>query len=193
MSIAKPRAPKAQKTTAAPKKTSTTGTASTNEIKLGKDTEGDGASPLKTLYEKTFQTTLTLGCLTGCMRRATQLGDNTKDVAGCLETAADVLTTTRIITYWCLEHLVVGNLLKEAERVQQAQHELSLDPQTEASQDSQTQHPPEVEQGHQAQHEHPQTEVSPDQQTQNGSTQASSDQQAVPPLDLLLDRQHGET
>ncbi|KAK3829157.1 MAG: hypothetical protein J3Q66DRAFT_364198 [Benniella sp.] len=177
MSIAKPRAPKAQKAAAAPKNTSTTGTASTNEIKLGKDTEGDGASPLKTLYEKAFQTTtLTLGCLTGCMRRATELGDSAKDVAGCLETAADVLTTTRTITYWCLEHLVVGNLLKEAERVQEAQHELSLDPQTEAS-------------------EHPQAEANPEQQAQNGSTQtvASADQQPGSPLDLLLDRQHGET
>ncbi|KAK3814455.1 MAG: hypothetical protein J3Q66DRAFT_37783 [Benniella sp.] len=176
MSIAKPRAPKAQKAPMASKKTSST-TASTNEIKLGKDTEGDGASPLKTLYEKTFQTTtLTLGCLTGCMRRATELGENAKDVADCLETAADVLTTTRTITYWCLEHLVVGNLLKEAERVQQAQHELSLDPQTEAS-------------------EHPQAEANSEQQAQNGSTQkaASADQQPGSPLDLLLDRQHGET
>ncbi|KAK3814869.1 MAG: hypothetical protein J3Q66DRAFT_343258 [Benniella sp.] len=50
-SIAKTRAPKIQKTTEAPKKTSTTGTASSNGIKLGKDTEGGGVSPLKVLYE----------------------------------------------------------------------------------------------------------------------------------------------
>jgi len=196
MSIAKPRAAKAQKAAMAPK-TSTPGTASTNEIKLGKDTEGDGASPLKTLYEKTFQTTtLTLGCLTGCLRRATELGENAKDVAGCLETAADVLTTTRMITYWCLEHLVVGNLLKEAERVQEAQHDLSLDPQTETNQDPQVQSlQTEAIADQQAQHEPPQAEATPDQQAQNGSTQtvASADQQPGSPLDLLLDRQHGET
>lgn len=171
MAISEPRTYNRTKTVTP--KTATQSKVSTKEIKLSKSTEGDGASPLKVLYEKTFQTTtLTLGCLTGCLRRATDLGDNAKDVAGCLETAADVLTTTRITTYQCIEYLVASNLLAVQAPVHQ---DNPLGPQIEASAD---------QQAHSLQ-------IEPSSQDESTETEVIVDQQQ--PLDLLLDRQHGET
>jgi hypothetical protein len=129
------------------------------------------------------------------MRRATELGDNAGDVAGCLETAADVLMTTKTITYWCLKHLVVGNLLKEADQAQQAQYEHSLDPRLRQVKT----HRPSIP----IQRRNKGIRLStgtPDRSKINKpgmdlsrQRQASADRQAGSPLDLLLDRQHGET
>ncbi|KAI8350266.1 hypothetical protein B0O80DRAFT_134092 [Mortierella sp. GBAus27b] len=107
-----------------PATTSLTG----KEIKLGKRTEGDGAAPLKTLYKKTFATvTLTLGSIAGCLKRATDLSaDDANQVASQIETAADILTNTRIWVYKCIELFLISRLQRMAMDLEQEPDHLDL-------------------------------------------------------------------
>jgi hypothetical protein len=76
------------------------------------------AGQLKSLHQKTFQTsTMTLGSITGCLRRATNL---TADEAGIirdrLEAAADILNKTRIMVFKGLELFILNEVRSVPQR-----------------------------------------------------------------------------
>ncbi|KAG0283174.1 hypothetical protein BGZ98_006434, partial [Dissophora globulifera] len=105
----------------------------------GKKDEPDGAEPkpLKTLFQKGFKTvTLTLGCFTGCLQRATRLNQNdARKVADRLETAVNILSRTRIFVFKAVELKLLRCVQSEDQETSSEDQEMSSEDQETSSED----------------------------------------------------------
>lgn len=118
MVIDKPRKPKDPAAPAKPTTSSSSKKArkrsSKRSSKKPTDTsiEKGESGKLKDLYQKTFQTTtLTLGSLSGCLRRATELSsDDIRKIVARIDAATDILNKARIMVYKSLELFILDSL-----------------------------------------------------------------------------------
>jgi hypothetical protein len=114
MVISQPRAPKQKNPSKAtsPNTSSTGGRASAASVERTTTTEVSGMSDHKDMFQRSFKTvTLTLGAISGCIRRATTLtSEETAAVERRINDAVHIMSLTRSIVFHGIELYVYKSL-----------------------------------------------------------------------------------
>ncbi|KAK3806842.1 MAG: hypothetical protein J3Q66DRAFT_375156 [Benniella sp.] len=171
-------------------------TKSTAEVTIDEDSINENTRRARTNFTKAFKiVSLTLGCLTGALRRAMSMNQQeARAVADPMNIAAHILSKARILVFKGVEHFVYQQLESlQSKNVVPSSMIGSQEPESSSAADTSM-----TDQALDTTEPSPATDTSLpnhalDTCTSGTSTGTSETDAAMKPLDLLLDDQHGRT